>query len=142
MGFVQEEIQQVVSSWTPAEQQDLDSLLNHIFMLSETQKVVNRHEAQALDLKRQADGAAAKFASPAQGQQNRRLEKRQSSLRACKAESEQVEIDVSDAALSAYPKKEGNMNEEEEIFRLDFPTPDSFHSKQITLETPMHWLFY
>ena len=142
MWSVQEQIQHVLLSRTPAEQQDLSRLLECIFTLSATQKVVSSLDAPALDLRYQVGRTAAKTASSAEKQQNAQPEKRQSALRKCKSESGQAKSVLSNVALPASPHQGTEVDEEEEIFRLDSPIPVCFLNKQMPLETPMHWLFY
>ena len=137
--FAQEEIQQFVASWAPAEQQDLGSLLDHIFTLSETRKVISSSDATVLDIRCHVGETAAKPVSPAKSPQRARPEKRQCTMRKCKAETENTEL-IKATLLSASPQKEIDL--EEEKFELESPVLASFHSKQMSLETPMHWLFY
>ena len=125
-----------------AEQEDLSRLLDCIFKLSETQNVIGSHDAHLLDLHCQASKLAAQSVSPGEKQRNALPAKRQGSVRKCKVKSEQTFSPLSDPELSASPQKESLLDEEHELFQLDSPILGGFQGKHMSLETPMHWLFY
>lgn len=142
MLYLQEEIQQFITLWTPAEQEVLNSILDHIIALPD------RQGKEGLGLQKPLPHADAGQevktigTSPLCGEKSQSVGVQTDSNLLMTGLSESLPSLACTGMDAQTQEGQGFDKHVEETFGMGSPLLGSLHSGHIPLDVPLGWLFY